>query len=194
MNIVGKEKLTREVVKVAKSVKIVPEKIYDVEGESRADDFLGISLAPLVEVPKEPIIISIEDNSQRKMIACEKLVGANFAPALVHKSSKVKGEPGKGSIVMDMVTAPASTKIGAHCILGSGTIIGKNCSIADFVSIGENCRIGDNVQIGEGAELREGSMIASGTIVGAWSTILSHSFVNKEVEAMKKVSGIHGAL
>ena len=193
MNIVGKERYTREVIKVAKSAKIIPDLIYDYSGESMVDEAWGVKIASMPSKPEGPIVIAIEDNELRKSMAGS-LKGTAIESAIVHKSAMVKGALGVGTIVMDMVSMGQKTRVGNHCIIGSGVIIGKECTIGDFVSIGEDCKIGDGVQIGEGCEIKSGSVIASGTIVGAWSTILSHSFVNKEVEAMKKVSGIHGAL
>lgn len=127
-----------------------------------------------------PLIISIGNNSIRKMIA-EK-ISADFATA-IHPTAVISpaATVGDGSVVMQGAIVQSCAKIGKHCIINTGASVDHECIIEDYVHVSPHATLCGNVHVGEGSWIAAGSVVLPGIKIGKWSVIGAGSVVSKNI-------------
>ncbi len=70
------------------------------------------------------------------------------------------------SVVDDVVTIGAGTKIWHFCHIQSGATIGENCSLGQNVNVANNVKIGNNVKIQNNVSVYEGVELEDYTFCG----------------------------
>lgn len=127
-----------------------------------------------------PLIISIGNNTIRKMIA-EK-ISADFATA-IHPTAVISpaATVGDGSVVMQGAIVQSCAKIGKHCIINTGASVDHECIIEDYVHVSPHATLCGNVHVGEGSWIAAGSVVLPGIKIGKWSVIGAGSVVSKNI-------------
>lgn len=132
------------------------------------------------KINRNPIFISIGDNSLRKKVATkmEKFPfiniiddSANISPHAKLSESLVYA--GKYAIVNSLA------QIGCGVIINTAAIIEHEVKVGEFSHIGPNavvcggCEVGKNVFIGAGAIIKQNISIGDNTIIGAGAVVIN---------------------
>jgi sugar O-acyltransferase (sialic acid O-acetyltransferase NeuD family) len=125
-------------------------------------------------------IIAIGDNALRKKVA-EKSNHA-FATA-IHSSAIISrfSTYGEGNMILHGAIVQATTSIGNHVILNTGSQVDHDCLIAHYVHIGPRVVLCGNVTVGEGTLIGAGSTVLPGKKIGAWVTVGGGSVVIDDI-------------
>lgn len=139
--------------------------------------------------PNEILILTIGDNSIRKLLA-NKMQMANFGNAF-HPSAIISktAEIGKGTVIMPNCVINSSSSIGNHVIINTAANIDHDCIIEDYAHICPNSALAGNVHIGEGTQIGIGSQVIQGVKIGKWCTIGAGSVVINDVPDFATVVG-----
>ena len=135
----------------------------------------------LKNIPKHELIISIGNNTVRKIVS-NSLESKYFNA--IHPNSFVSQSVTKlgiGISIMANSVVNAFSEIGNHVIINSGAIVEHECFLKDFVHIAPNATLCGNVTVNEGAFIGAGSVILPGIRIGAWATVGAGSVVNRDV-------------
>lgn len=102
-----------------------PTKEYIVGKWSEAKNFLD-------EYPVA--IVAIADGELRKKMTLKLLDMGFIIPTLIHPTAYIPNgvEVGTGSIICARVTVSVGAKIGANCIITSGSIVPRKCNLLDW--------------------------------------------------------------
>jgi len=101
-------------------------------------------------------------------------------PVIISPSAHVsqKATIGEGTIVMHQVIVNTEARIGANCILNSGSLIehetsvGDHCHISTKVVLNGQCQIGSGCFIGSSTVLANNTDIQDHTLISAGSVVL----------------------
>lgn len=127
-----------------------------------------------------PLIISVGNNSVRRMIA-----GRHNVPyaRAIHPETIISpsAEIGEGSVVMQGAIIQADVRIGRHCIINTGASIDHECVIGDFAHISPHSTLCGNVHVGEGSWIGAATTIIPGIKIGKNCTIGAGSVVLRDI-------------
>ena len=128
-----------------------------------------------------PFIISIGNNSVRKMIA-EKLVSTSFGKA-VHPSATVSKRAiiGEGTVVMQGAVIQVDSVIGKHSIINTGASVDHECLLGDYVHVSPHATLCGNVHVGEGTWIGAGTTVIQGIHIGRWCVVGAGSVVTHNI-------------
>jgi acetyltransferase EpsM len=159
-------------------------------------ELLGIPVKSTYQTEQlkdQSMIISIGSNTVRKKVA-ERLQ-AKYQ-SVIHPSAILSptARLGAGTAVMAGVTVNASTTVGDHVILNTGSVVEHDCLIGDFVHISPHATLCGNVQVGEGTHVGAGATIIQGIKVGQWATIGAGAVIIEDVPDRAVVVGVPGKI
>ncbi|WP_028534446.1 UDP-3-O-(3-hydroxymyristoyl)glucosamine N-acyltransferase [Paludibacterium yongneupense] len=92
---------------------------------------------------------------------------------LFHPSARANGSVHPSAVLGAASRVPASCQIGAHVVIGDGTVLGERCLIHPGVVIGDGVEIGDdttiypNVTVYGGCRIGQRVTLHSGCVIGA---------------------------
>jgi sugar O-acyltransferase (sialic acid O-acetyltransferase NeuD family) len=130
--------------------------------------------------PETPVIISIGNNSTRQSVV--KATRHRFT-STVHPSALISpySSYDEGCMIFHGTIIQASTRIGKHVIINTGSRVDHDCVISDFAHIGPGAGLCGNVYVGEGTLVGAGAVVLPGVRIGAWCTVGAGAVVIKDV-------------
>jgi acetyltransferase EpsM len=165
---------------------IRPGLIYD--DNSTVHEVFGYSVSKEIQDNREPWILAIGDNRDRKKIAESiDLPFDNFKAtnAWIGANTYI----GKGVVLLPGSVVQVKCTLGNHVIINSGAVIEHDCELADYVHIASNATVSSKVKIGEGALIGAGAVIIPDIKIGAWATVGAGAVVVRDVQDGDVVKG-----
>lgn len=143
-------------------------------------DFNARFTLPIIHSDLE-FIIAIGDNSRRKEVSKTNVSSMKYYTA-IHPSANIGIDVsiGEGTVVMANACINASTQIGKHCIINTGSVIEHDNHLKDFVHISPNTTLCGTVQVGESTHIGAGTTvknnvdITSNCIIGAGAVVVKN--------------------
>jgi sugar O-acyltransferase (sialic acid O-acetyltransferase NeuD family) len=133
------------------------------------------------QVPRQPLVITIGNNTIRARIA-EQLPAARFQ-TLAHPSCLISPscKIDDGTVVFHGAILQAGTRVGKHVIINTAASVDHDNAIADFAHISPNATLCGNVSIGIGSQVGAGAVVLPGIKIGDWATVGAGAVVTKDV-------------
>lgn len=139
----------------------------------------------------EPIIISIGDNTIRKLLSnkVQHRFGICVSPSsYCDNSIKI----GNGSVVLQGSIIQRDTLIGSHVIVNTSASIDHDCIIRDYVHISPGATLCGAVQVDEGTHIGAGATVIQNVRIGKWCVIGAGAVVVKDIPDFSLVTGVPG--
>lgn len=123
-------------------------------------------------------IIAIGNNEIRRRIADE-YKDLNYYTA-IHPSAIIAKDVtiGDGTAVMAGAVINASSVIGRHCIVNSGSVVEHDNRLADFVHLSPNATlcgtvtVGENTHVGAGVTVKNNTNITADCVIGIGAAVV----------------------
>lgn len=133
------------------------------------------------QVPRQPIVITIGNNTIRARIA-EQLPTARFQ-TLAHPSCLISPSCiiDDGTVVFHRAVLQAGTRVGKHVIINTAASVDHDNVIHDFAHISPNATLCGNVSVGIGSQVGAGAVVLPGIKIGDWVTVGAGAVVTKNV-------------
>lgn len=129
------------------------------------------TLADILTVPHDALIVAIGDNATRHRVFDHlRQSGEHFA---------IAKHP--GSVVASHVSIGEGTMICAGAIVNPGSVIGQNVILNTGCTVDHHNRIGNHVHIAPGANLGGEVDIGDGTVIGIGATVMPRCQVGEVV-------------
>ncbi len=152
---------------------------YSILG--KLDDAASICAEQLVEA----LVVGIGDNWWRRKIYCdlEKQCPHISFPVIRHPSAVVarSAEVGKGAVIFAGSHVGPRSRVGAFCILNTGSSIDHECALHDFASIAPGVFAGGHVEIGECSAIGVGASISDRISIGRHTVVGTGSVVVRDI-------------
>lgn len=137
------------------------------------------------ELRAENVVIAIGDNWWRRKVysdLAQKCPHVKF-PVVKHPSAVVAGSAtvGKGAAILAGSHVGPGSRVGACCILNTGSSIDHDCTLHDFVSIAPGVFTGGLVEIGECSAVGVGASISDRIHIGRHSVIGTGAVVVRDM-------------
>lgn len=128
-------------------------------------------------------IIAIGDNKRRKEVAEKNVPNIKFYTA-IHPSAIIGLDVTieAGTVIMANACINASTKIGKHCIINTGTIIEHDNVIKDYVHVSPNATLCGTVTVGELTHIGASATVKNNINITKNCTIGAGAVVVKNIE------------
>ena len=122
-------------------------------------------------------VIAVGSNATRRKIA--ERFHVNWV-TLIHPSAWIAADVtiGQGTVVMAGAMINPSARVGAHCIINTGSIVEHDNVLEDYVHISPRAalagtvRIGEETHVGIGAVVRNNITICSNCTIGAGAVVV----------------------
>ena len=171
----GHAKVIREILK---SINVGVE--YLVDDNPDITNLSGLPVKHEIADGKLPLIISVGNNSIRKMLA--ERIKNPFGTAIARSAIVAEHTAiGEGSVVMQGTVIQPEARIGKHCIVNTGASVDHECTIGDFVHIAPHATLCGNVRVGEGTLIGVGASVIPGVKIGKWCVIGAGAAVTQDV-------------
>ena len=95
-----------------------------------------------------------------------------------------------GTVVAPGVVLGAASELGAHVLVGRGSLVGHHVSVAPAATLNPGSNVAGNVRIGARAVIGMGAVVANGLEVGAGAVVAAGAVVVRDVDAGARVQGV----
>ena len=142
---------------------------------------LGLLRPGVFQIPAEPIVITIGDNSIRAHIH-SKIPRARFQ-ALLHPSAMISPSchVGNGTVIYHGSIVQAGTRIGKHAIINTSANIDHDNLIGDFAHVSPGATLCGGIRVGIGSFIGAGAIVLPGIQIGAWAIVGAGAVVTRDV-------------
>ena len=164
----------------------------DLIGQTLLDLPVFGTLADVVNVPHDALIVALGDNATRRRVFDHlRQSGEQFAIAR-HPTSIIASDVsiGEGTMICAGVIVNPGSVIGQNVILNTGCTIDHHNKIGDHVHIAPGAHLGGEVVIGTGGLVGIGAPIIPRCQIGEWAIVGASACVTKSVPAGVTVVGV----
>jgi sugar O-acyltransferase (sialic acid O-acetyltransferase NeuD family) len=131
------------------------------------------------------VVIAIGDNWWRRKVYSDLIFecpNLNF-PVVKHPSALIaaSAEISKGSTILAHSHVGPGSRVGAFCIINTGSSIDHDCTMQDFASIAPGVFTGGLVQIGECSAIGVGASVSDRISIGSHAVVGTGAVVVRDV-------------
>jgi len=145
--------------------------------------------------PSASFVVSVGSPSNyfnRRRIAAILGLGPDRYATLIHPTASLARSTtiGPGSVVLAMVVATASVRLGAHVAVMPHVVFTHDDVVGDFATLGAGARLAGGVTVGEGAYIGSGALVRENVGIGDWALVGMGSVVTRDVPRAQVWAGV----